>query len=191
LPTFSFIVLALATGGFYAHRSMVSAEHARWFALGLPYMAGGGLALIYIRNSPDTGLSLTAYLFAIAWGMDIGGYFCGRLVGGPKLAPTISPNKTWAGFIGGIVLAAILASVVLLITGATSFVAAVVLAMLLAVTAQAGDLFKSFFKRRAGVKDCGNLIPGHGGVLDRIDGLIVAALFLALLRLFFGVHLIG
>jgi phosphatidate cytidylyltransferase len=160
------------------------------FAFGLPYMACSGIALIYLRATPVIGLAVTAYLLAIVWGMDIGAYFAGRHFGGPKLAPNISPNKTWSGFFGGILLALLLSSLVLLTTGAQYWVAGLFVAALLAAVAQMGDLFKSFFKRRAGVKDCGNLIPGHGGVLDRIDGLVFSAMALALLQAYFGAKLI-
>lgn len=186
LPIFSLIALAMAGAAFYAHRSNVDPSHAFWFALGLPYMACSGVALIYLRATPAIGLSLALYLLAVVWGMDIGAYFVGRTVGGPKLAPAISPNKTWSGFIGGTALAAMLAAIVLLTTGARSFAAGLIVAVLLAMVAQAGDLFKSLFKRRAGVKDCGTLIPGHGGVLDRVDGLVFAAMALALLQALFG-----
>ena len=190
MPSFAFITIALAGVAVYAQRSNIDPILAFWFALGLPYMAGSGLALIYLRNTPDIGLSLSMYLIAAVWGMDIGAYVAGRLIGGPKLAPVISPNKTWSGFCGGIVLAVVLTSLVLLFSGARHFWHGLFIAILLAAIAQAGDLFKSFFKRRAGVKDCGTLIPGHGGVLDRIDGLVFAALVLAFLQVIFGARII-
>ncbi len=182
LPTFALIALALATAAFYAHRSNIDAAKALWFAAGLPYMAGSAVALIYLRNTPAAGLANILYLIAAVWGMDIGAYVVGRLVGGPKLAPVISPNKTWSGFCGGMGLAVLLAMPVLLLNHAQHFFRGLLIVMLLAAVAQAGDLFKSFFKRRAGVKDCGSLIPGHGGVLDRIDGLVFAATLLAFLQ---------
>jgi len=186
LGHFGLIVVAMASVAFYAHRSnMTDAKPAFWFTLGLPYMAVSGIAMIWLRATP-TGLPMTAFLLASVWGMDIGAYFVGRIVGGPKMAPAISPNKTWSGFFGGIGLAVIASAIVLLIGHAHSFFGGLVVAMLVAAVSQAGDLFKSFFKRRAGVKDSGNLIPGHGGVLDRIDGLVFAAIFLAFLRDVFG-----
>jgi phosphatidate cytidylyltransferase len=148
-------------------------------ALGIPYMAGSGIVLLYLRALPD-GLSLVCYLLAVVWGVDSGAYAAGRLIGGPKLAPRISPSKTWAGLAGGMVLAAVFGYGVTVAMKGSRPDIAFALAVLLALVAQMGDLFKSFFKRRAGVKDSGYLIPGHGGVLDRIDGLAAAALFLAL-----------
>jgi phosphatidate cytidylyltransferase len=189
LSSLSILVMMMASVALYAHRSNVNPTPSFWFAMGLPYMAGGGIALIYLRMMPVAGFTITAYLLAVVWGMDIGAYFVGRLIGGPKLAPEISPNKTWSGFIGGTILAVILAAVILPKDDMRSFLAALVLAVFLAAAAQAGDLFKSYFKRRAGVKNSGDLIPGHGGVLDRIDGLVFAAMALAFLQAVFGAGL--
>lgn len=190
LPMFGLIIIAMSGAAFYAHRSNVDPQHAFWFALGLPYMGVSGLALIYLRSISLNGLVVTLYLLAAVWGMDIGAYVAGRLFGGPKLAPVISPNKTWSGVGGGVILAAVLAAIVLATGGAQSFLVGIFIAVFLALVAQGGDLFKSYFKRRAGVKDCGTLIPGHGGVLDRIDGLVFAAVFLAFLQAVFGSNLI-
>lgn len=190
LSNFGVIVIAMAGVVLYTQRSTTNMGAAYWFALGLPYIAGSGIALISLRATPASGLLLTYYLFATVWGMDIGAYITGRLLGGPKLAPQISPNKTWAGFYGGIVLGAVLAACVLAIGHAGHFGRGLLVAMVLAAMAQVGDLFKSFLKRRAGVKDSGTLIPGHGGILDRIDGLIFSAITLAFLQAVFGDHLI-
>jgi len=186
MPSLSIVTLAMATTIFYVQRSNNDLPHSFWFAVGLPYMAGSGLALIYLRDTPVIGLGIIAYLLAVVWGMDIGAYFTGRLIGGPKLWPSVSPNKTWSGFIGGCVVAFLAAWGVLVFTHAASHAVGLVVAVLLAAVSQGGDLFKSFFKRRAGVKDSGNLIPGHGGILDRIDGLVFAALLLAFLQAIFG-----
>lgn len=185
-PLLGVALIVLVTAGLYAHRRQVGDNAAIWCALGLPYMAASGVAMIYLRAMSMQGFILTCFLFASVWGMDIGGYVAGRLIGGPKLAPHISPNKTWAGFFGGIVLAVVLAGVVLLCAKAAYITIGLEVAVLLALVTQGGDLFKSFFKRRAGVKDSGGLIPGHGGVLDRIDGLVFAAMVLALLQAFGG-----
>ena len=184
------VVIALGGVIFYVQRSNTNPERALWFALGLPYMAGSGVALIYLRGTPNVGLLLTTFLFAAVWGMDIGAYVVGRIVGGPKLMPSVSPNKTWAGFCGGLALGGFSALCVLLVGHAAHLILGFLIAMGLAAVAQGGDLFKSFFKRRAGVKDCGTLIPGHGGVLDRIDGLVFAALLLAFLQAVFGRNII-
>ena len=157
-------------------------RQAGWVALGLPYMAGSGLALLFLRADPN-GLRDITYLLLVVWGTDIGGYILGKTVGGVRLAPTISPNKTWAGLGGGMALAAALGCGIAVWFGAAHLGIATGLALVLAVVSQLGDLFESWVKRRAGVKESGFLIPGHGGILDRIDGLISAALFLAVFRL--------
>jgi len=113
------------------------------------------------------------------WSTDIGGYVAGRTIGGPKLAPRISPNKTWSGFAGAIVGAVIFGGLVALLFGAEMPLLAGAFAGVLAIVAQMGDLFESAIKRKFGVKDSGRLIPGHGGMLDRVDGLIAAAPVLA------------
>lgn len=163
-------------------------ERARWIVLGLPYIAGFALALLYLRAvPPQTGRMLVYYLLAVVWGTDIGAYAVGRLVGGPKFVPAISPNKTWAGFFGGLALAAICGTGFALIFGARSIGVGFALALMLAVAAQLGDLFESWIKRRADVKQSSDLIPGHGGVLDRIDSLIFAAIVFAVFETLFGV----
>jgi phosphatidate cytidylyltransferase len=161
-------------------------DRAGWISLGIPYMAGSGLALLYLRAIPDHGREIVYYLLLTVWGTDIGAFIAGRLIGGPKLAPDISPSKTWAGLFGGMVLASIFGYGVSLCFGATNGGVAFILAMVLAVVSQLGDLFESYFKRRSGVKESGSLIPGHGGVLDRIDGLVFAAVFFVLFQVAIG-----
>lgn len=151
-------------------------------ACGVPYAAFGALALIWIRGAADGGLGLLLYLLSVIWATDIGAYFAGRRIGGPKLAPRISPNKTWAGLYGGMIAAGLCGGGVAVLAGAGSPLFALLLGALLAVVGQLGDLFESGLKRRYGVKDSGWVIPGHGGVLDRIDGLVVAAPVLAVLH---------
>lgn len=163
-------------------------ERAGWVALGIPYMAGSGLALFYIRAIPSLGMQWTYYLLAVVWGTDIGAYIAGRLFNGPKLAPDISPNKTWAGLWGGMALAAFSGYVLSIGFGAEHPIQLIGLAVILAGVSQLGDLFESYFKRRSGVKESGGLIPGHGGILDRIDGLVFAAIFLMLFHLAVGNH---
>jgi phosphatidate cytidylyltransferase len=126
-------------------------------------------------------------LLAVVIGTDVGAYFAGRLIGGPRIAPAISPSKTWAGLFGGMIGAALLANGAMWWIGPdrTEFPAparfVAMIAAGLAVVAQAGDFFESWLKRRAGVKDSGTLIPGHGGLFDRMDGLMAAALAFYLL----------
>lgn len=150
-----------------------------WVAGGVAYALLPTIALVHIRLAPS-GLVLVLLLFVIVWLTDIGAYFAGRAIGGPKLLPAVSPKKTWAGFFGG--LAAAVAGVLILrwfVVNPTIFIPLVII---LSVLSQLGDLFESWIKRRFGVKDSGQLIPGHGGIMDRADGLIVAAVaFSALL----------
>ncbi|MFV0622609.1 phosphatidate cytidylyltransferase [Sphingomonas sp. ac-8] len=146
-------------------------------AHGLLYVGLPVLALLLLRGQPD-GLLLSFWAMALVWACDIGAYFAGRSIGGPKLAPTISPNKTWAGLIGG-VLAATVFGAALQYAGLPLHL--VLATPLLAVLAQMGDLYESQLKRRAGVKDSGNVLPGHGGVLDRLDGLVPVASAAALM----------
>lgn len=135
------------------------------------------LALLVLR---DADLLLAFWAMALVWACDIGAYFAGRTIGGPKLMPKVSPNKTWAGLLGGVAGAGLFAAI-LTLWGLDWRLAAAT--PLLAVLAQAGDLYESWLKRRAGVKDSGNLLPGHGGVLDRLDGLVPVAPVAALLVL--------
>ncbi|MGF1631112.1 MAG: phosphatidate cytidylyltransferase [Kiloniellaceae bacterium] len=142
-----------------------------WIALGMLYIGAACLAFLWLRNVPAQGRDLVFWLLAVVWATDIGAYFAGRGIGGPKLAPAISPNKTWAGLAGGAFSAALVGVL------AASFhigdaILLVVGGMVLAVIAQGGDLLESWCKRRFGVKDSGHIIPGHGGILDRVDGLL-------------------
>ena len=140
------------------------------------------VALLWLRSIPD-GAAWVAVSFAIVWTTDIGAYFTGRAIGGAKLAPTISPNKTWAGVAGGVIAAtalACLAAADFRVPGGPSAFGGALAGVILAVVAIGGDLFESWLKRRAGVKDSGNLLPGHGGVMDRIDGLVPVVIVVAL-----------
>ncbi|MEJ0062996.1 MAG: phosphatidate cytidylyltransferase [Alphaproteobacteria bacterium] len=153
-----------------------------WTAFGSVYVGAGCLALLYTRNTPEHGLGLTVFLLLAVWGTDMGAYFFGRWLRGPRLCPAISPSKTWAGAFGGIAIAAILGYATARGFGVREPGIASGFAVALAIAAQLGDLFESYIKRRCGVKDSGQLIPGHGGMLDRIDGLIAASLFFMLLQ---------
>jgi phosphatidate cytidylyltransferase len=172
-----------------AIKTTTAAARVMWFAAGLPYVVGGGAALVYLRQIPDIGFVLTLFLMLAVWGTDVGAYAVGRLIGGSRLAPKISPNKTWAGFFGGVVFACLLGYAVTAIYKFPAVAPGLFMASILSVVAQLGDLFESYAKRRAGVKDSGHVIPGHGGVLDRIDGLLFAAVFLALFYVMAGYKL--
>ncbi|WP_295812812.1 phosphatidate cytidylyltransferase [uncultured Nitratireductor sp.] len=154
---------------------------------GLAYAAAPTLALVHLRADDRAGLFAILFLFAVVWTTDIMAYFTGRTLGGAKLAPSISPGKTWSGAIGGAVFA-VLAGVVFAFHDSAVHGALIIAAtaLILAIVSQIGDLFESALKRRSGVKDSSNLIPGHGGVMDRVDGLMAAALVLYLLAALLG-----
>ena len=179
-------IAALATGagilGLGA-RPYVQAR-ASWVAIGLLYAGMPAIALIWLRGT-QYGLALTLLTLVTVWATDIFAYFSGRAIGGPKLAPAISPNKTWAGLIGGMAGSALTIWLVYgLLDGRIDVPPVpvlwlVALAPVLAVVAQAGDFYESWLKRRVGVKDSGNLLPGHGGIMDRLDGLVPVAVVAA------------
>jgi phosphatidate cytidylyltransferase len=146
-----------------------------WAAGGVIYAAVVLLCPVLLRNDPQFGLQALLFLFATVWATDIFAYLVGRTVGGPLLWPRISPNKTWSGAIGGLVGGVAAGIAVAYASGGTRAAIAGVLALVLSVVAQGGDLFESAIKRRFGVKDTSHLIPGHGGVMDRLDGFLVAA----------------
>lgn len=164
------------------------ARHAGLLAFSVPYIAVGSYSMVWLREQPGIGFALLLFLLLVVWATDIGAYAAGRTIGGPKLAPRISPKKTWAGLGGGMAAAAAAGSGVAAWSGIGSPAPAALLAAVLAVVAQAGDLFESAIKRRFNVKDSGRIIPGHGGLLDRVDGLLVAAPFFALFHAFWGMN---
>jgi phosphatidate cytidylyltransferase len=125
-------------------------------------------------------------LFAVVWATDIFAYFIGRAVGGPKLAPRFSPKKTWSGAAGGAFAAVVVTIVIARAVGLNGMLALAIIAALLSTASQAGDLFESMLKRRFGAKDSGHLIPGHGGLMDRLDGFVAAAVLAALIGLIRG-----
>lgn len=145
-----------------------------WAPWGAFYAVVPSLALDSLRAAPN-GLWLILFLFAVVWTTDIAAYFAGRAIGGPKLMPRVSPKKTWSGALGGL-LGAILAGVgVAHLAGAPHLLQVAGVAAAMSVASQAGDLLESRLKRRFDVKDSGRIIPGHGGLLDRVDGLVAAA----------------
>lgn len=146
-----------------------------WEAAGFCYAALSGLSLAVLRGHDASGLIAILFLFAVVWATDIFAYFVGRKVGGPKLAPAISPGKTQSGALGGAVGGVVAGLLLAIAAGTGNLFALAVVALLLSVVSQAGDLFESWVKRRHGYKDSGSLIPGHGGVMDRVDGLVAAA----------------
>jgi phosphatidate cytidylyltransferase len=159
-------------------RILAESEDPRWLAAGLAYLLLPGLALLSLRLFASHGFEITLFLLAMVWATDIGAYATGRTLGGPKLAPRISPGKTWSGAVGGLLAALGIATLFAFFLFDLEKRAVLLMfcgAVILSLATQIGDLFESGLKRRFGVKDSGTLIPGHGGILDRIDGLIFAA----------------
>lgn len=163
-----------------------AATREPWRPAGVAYAAVLGLGLLLIRQSPDLGLQAVVVLFAVVWGTDSGAFFAGRTIGGPKLWPAISPKKTWAGAVGGLVagIAAGLVGAVLTRVAVSPELALV--CALLSLAGQAGDLFESAVKRRFGAKDSGIIVPGHGGLMDRVDGLVFAVAAAVVIGLIHG-----
>ncbi|QDX25434.1 phosphatidate cytidylyltransferase [Sphingomonas suaedae] len=175
----SFLALGLVFAAFF-FLAIVTRNGA--LGAGAVYVGLPVLALILLR-AHETGLLLAFWAMALVWACDIGAYFAGRTFGGPKLMPRVSPNKTWAGLVGGVTGAGLFA-MILTYWGLPPMLA--LATPLLAILAQAGDLYESHLKRQAGVKDSGTILPGHGGVLDRLDGLVPVAPVAALLVLILG-----
>ena len=153
-----------------------SAAAVVWAAAGVVYAGIVSTSLIMLRSDPQMGFVALSFLFATVWATDIFAYLTGRRLGGPLLAPQLSPKKTWSGAIGGLAGGVVAGALVAYASARTHLVAAGVLALILSTAAQGGDLLESSVKRRFGAKDTSALIPGHGGVMDRVDGLLVAAL---------------
>ena len=178
---FAVFVAAIATAMFYEWTRIARGWGAAWYLGGFVYALVPALALLWVRERDVHGLDLLLWVFIVTWSTDIGAYFVGRRFGRRKLAPTISPGKTVEGLYGGIAAATLLAGAWALATRLG--VALLALAPVLAIAAQAGDLFESGMKRRAGVKDSGSWLPGHGGILDRLDGLVPVAVLTAAAQL--------
>lgn len=160
--------------------TLLRAGGKRWISTGLAYAGLPAVSLIWLRNQPD-GFALVMWTMGLVWATDILAYFAGRAIGGPKIWPAISPNKTWAGLLGGMAGAGAFSVLFAHFAGWPQ--ALPVMALLgagLAVVAQAGDFFESWLKRRAGVKDSGTLLRAHGGIMDRVDGLVPVACVVAL-----------
>jgi phosphatidate cytidylyltransferase len=158
-----------------------------WPALfAYPYLVLPLVSLLWLRHDAEFGRMAIFWLLFTVWATDTFAYFAGRAIGGAKLAPRVSPNKTWAGLFGGMFGAGLVGALAAIWFELGSPVALALVSALLAIVAQAGDILESALKRHAGVKDSGKLIPGHGGILDRVDGLITAAVAAALIALLHG-----
>ena len=172
------IALSAGLGG-----GRVIAAKSAWAGLGLLYAGAMVVSVCVLRHSLFLGATAVLWLFAIVWGTDIMAYFGGRLIGGPKLCPPISPGKTWSGFATGVLCGALAGVGVVAFSvtpGEAALLPVLALGLVASAVSQGGDLFESAIKRYYGVKDSGRLIPGHGGAMDRLDGFIFAAMFAAL-----------
>jgi phosphatidate cytidylyltransferase len=188
LPTSVFTALVivsfgLLTAGFSAPAAaltvlavVVAGATSReiWRPAGVAYGAMLGLGLLLLRAAPDLGLAAVLVVFAVAWGTDSGAFFAGRAIGGPKLWPAVSPKKTWAGAIGGLAAGIVAGLVMAVLTRVALTPELALICAILSVADQVGDLFESAIKRQFGAKDSGMIVPGHGGLMDRVDGLVFA-----------------
>jgi len=153
-----------------------ASRRVRWLTTGVLWFAVPCVALLWLRAQPQIAFAGTLWLMAVVWACDTGAYFAGRAIGGPRLAPRLSPNKTWAGLAGGMLAGAVVGPAMVAFGGPGDAVWLACLGAALAGISQLGDLAESAVKRHFGAKDSGNLIPGHGGILDRVDGLLFAAM---------------
>lgn len=185
----SLVVGAIVAGGaILAGLFALPHHHARaaWFAVGTVYVTLPALALLAIRADPQYGEAMLFWTVAMVVAADTGGYLVGRTVGGPKLAPRISPNKTWSGLGGAVAGAAIVGLLTGFMLNHTNVLTLTLVSAGLGLIEQGGDLVESAFKRHFGVKDTSQIIPGHGGVLDRVDGLLAVVLAVVIMNKWAG-----
>lgn len=169
------IALLLMTLGMLGVATLASKEHRGWCVVGVVYAGAMLIAPVLLRGDARLGFVALIFLFAVVWLTDIAAYFGGRALGGPKLMPRVSPNKTWSGAICGAAAAVAGGCAVASFAGLGNLPVIGVLAVALSIVSQSGDLFESALKRRFAAKDASNLLPGHGGLMDRLDGFVAAA----------------
>ncbi len=189
LPGLAFLAIGAAAIAFLAGRGGKAGTlpgGPLWQGFGVLYVGLPSVAILWVRASAQGGLPALLWMLALVVAVDSGAFAAGRLIGGPKLAPRFSPNKTWAGLAGGIAAAMAVGWLTGAWIGAPHRLPLVFLSAGMAMVEQAGDLAESAFKRRFGVKDSSGLIPGHGGFLDRVDGLLAVALAAAAAQCFAG-----
>jgi phosphatidate cytidylyltransferase len=179
IGTLSVVVMMIALG--MLATIVTAGRHALLVAGGMIYASALVIAPAVLRADMKLGFAAIVFLFAVVWGTDIAGYFAGRAFGGPRLAPSISPKKTWSGAIGGSIVAIVAALAIAHVFSIRNPAATGLIALVLSIASQAGDLFESKLKREFHAKDASGLIPGHGGVMDRLDGFIFASVVAALI----------
>jgi phosphatidate cytidylyltransferase len=182
-PNFGLATVIAAAVVLAAFLRAVRQPRAAWMALGVAVIGMPVVAFIWLRQAEEAGTAPILVLFAVVWSTDIAAYAVGRAMGGPRLAPLVSPSKTWSGAVGGVAAGVLAGYTVGFLLGGAGGFSLVLLSALLSIVAQMGDLLESLVKRHFGVKDAGSLIPGHGGLLDRVDSLVLAAMVMAILNL--------
>lgn len=180
---FDYALLMFAAGAVTIGMSTVHRGAAFWPLAGFAYAALPAASLVWLRSDAALGALAVLFVFAVAWTTDTASYVAGRSIGGPKLAPRVSPNKTWSGFVVGAATPALVGVAFAAMVGETSAPILAFISVVLALACQGGDLIESAVKRHFGVKDASQLIPGHGGLLDRVDGLLAAAVVAAVIAL--------
>ena len=185
LPVIGYPAVAVGLAALAVLAAAASGREA-WRPAGVAYSATLGLGLLLLREAPEQGLAATFVVFAVVWGTDSAAFFVGRAIGGPKLWPSISPKKTWAGAIGGLVAGVVTGLVVAALARVQVAPGLALVCAFLSLAAQAGDLIESAIKRRFGVKDSGIIVPGHGGLMDRVDGLVFAVAAAVIIGLLHG-----
>jgi phosphatidate cytidylyltransferase len=178
--------LALTVLGAFGAAGLASRARRAWCAGGLFYAAALLIAPVILRHDAALGFAAILFVFAVVWLSDIAAYFAGRAIGGPKLMPSVSPNKTWSGAIGGTVTGALGGVLVARYFGLGNLAAVAAVAVVLSLASQAGDLMESAIKRRFNTKDASNIIPGHGGLMDRLDGFVTAVVAAVLIGIAHG-----
>jgi phosphatidate cytidylyltransferase len=178
--------LALVALGGLGAAGLASRSRRTWCASGLFYGAALLVAPVVLRSDAALGFAAILFVFAIVWLTDIAAYFTGRALGGPKLMPRVSPNKTWSGAIGGTLAGMLGGILVARYFGIANLIATAAVAVMLSLISQAGDLFESAVKRNFDTKDASQLIPGHGGLMDRLDGFVAAAFAAVLIGIAHG-----
>ncbi len=159
-------------------------QNNKWTIIGIVYIVGSIISLMYLRNLRQ-GFPIVMFLFMTVWATDIAAYFVGKTFGGPKILPAISPKKTWSGLFGGMFAAALVNVFVGVVMG-SPFLMMIIFGAFLAIVSQVGDFLESWIKRKFDVKDSGTLLPGHGGILDRVDGITTTAPFIAFIAIING-----